>query len=150
MKIKKLMLCIIVAVSLLSCKKDKKEYVEKGTNANTVKTFEFTVTSTSWIYDNNLNWHYTYTGAWETSLYGAVNVYLKSGTAYVGLPLTYSGVTMAYGFYPATGNIEIDLSGTSNPAEEIYRVVIIPPARIRSDVNYNNYQEVKKAFNLRD
>ncbi|MBS1647830.1 MAG: hypothetical protein JST67_10865 [Bacteroidetes bacterium] len=87
----------------------------------------------------------------------AIQVYVSgvSSGYWLAIPgsnLFSNGDNMTYSYI--SGQIALDYYGvTSAPSSTIYaKVVVIPPTQRRAHphVNYNNYNEVKAVFNLKD
>ena len=90
---------------------------------------------------------------------GAINVYLSTdnGTNWFALPYTFVASTNYFmGFVTSLVQwIYNGIGNGSNPnsvfgSTSQFKVVVIPPAMVKPDVNPNNYLEVKKAYNLND
>lgn len=155
---KKILLFSAIAVMALTfnaCKKDKYQpkgdYLTAGTNVNTVKTYEFTINTVDWVNQGSGNYSYAYTGLTAgTNMKGAINVYVNNSNYWVALPGTFGTLTLGFD-YTDNGLLEIWQGGGFTVSQKI-RCVIIPPARKNEhpEVNYANYSEVKKAFNLAD
>jgi hypothetical protein len=133
-------------------------------NANVISA---TFTMSSWLYSSpffygNLSIP-EITSANANS--AAVMVYFNTGnaTSWVALPYTqYNSPSDYYmGFNTSAGNIQItwvydsSISSGSDPntfygTTVNYKVVVIPPAMMKPNVNHHNYAEVKVAYNLKD
>ena len=86
---------------------------------------------------------------------GVVMVYEELGTGWMALPYTYGIVSRSFSFDVGTIKIRIintDLSNATNPGAIGYRFVVITSSNriAHPNVNYKNYEEVKKTFNLQD
>jgi hypothetical protein len=126
-------------------------------NANVIGTNTVTVNGVNWTALSTY-FETTLTDADITQAVvdnGVVLVYAQNGTTWAALPSTFSSVSLTFQFY--LGNVEIfcantDGSQTLNPGTQIFRLVIIPSsARMTNEnINFRNYEEVKRAFNLKD
>ena len=151
-----------VAVILTSngCKKDddtKLNYVATGTNNNTVQTSTFTITAAQWVADSaGLQWGYLYTIPSGSNISGAVLLYLQDGTNWAALPHVDYGWTYEFEYDPTAKIMNVQIADAKastlipNPGDKTFRMVTIPPGarKAHPNVNWKNYEEVKKAFNL--
>jgi hypothetical protein len=145
-----------------ACKKENYDdkYQPKGNyqpagnygNANVISK---TVTL-SYTYDTNNNLYYANVSVPEITSKvinnGLVQCYIYIGSGWV--PLTFSGPNGIVGYAIDTGIVEFftNLSMyTSSPYNQAKIVIVNPAGRMANpNVNYKNYEEVKKAFNLKD
>ena len=149
-------------ITLNGCKKDDDSAFQlKGNygNAN-VYSGQFTVTWTLSapayycdIIDNNIT---------QAVLdYGSVQVYMNSGSnGWIALPYTIpmsSSYSTTYAFAHYLGSVRViksdtDYTQTVNPGATTFKIVCISASgrKANPNVNLNNYEEVKKAFNLID
>jgi len=119
-------------------------------NAN-VQNFSFTTTAASWTAGSG-NWFYNYSLPASTNVNGAVLMYLQSGTVFTQLPFTQNGVEYYFAYDTNNPHVGVYVTSASNPGILGFKVTVIPPAsRIgHPNVNYKNYEDVKKTFNLKD
>ena len=132
-----------------------------GTNGN-ANVVSSSITSSNWVYSSP-SWgiSFTYPAITQDIIdKGAVLVYLKVGSAYNQLPLTiYQSATYSSTYEVSTivGGLTIfatdsDLTQPNNPGSKTFKIVVIAASQrmANPNVNYGNYNEVKKAFNLKD
>jgi len=88
---------------------------------------------------------------------GAVLLYQLLGTSYIPIPVTVkiSPTVQEHDYYIydiGILQIYIEYSDFSdpNPPPATYKLITIPPAIIKPNVNVKNYAEVIKAYNLQD
>jgi hypothetical protein len=89
---------------------------------------------------------------------GAVLLYFVAGTTITQMPVTfaiYQNVASSYYYDAAPGMIRVYTADndfyTVQPTFNLdFKLVIIPPAMRKPNVNYKNFDEVKKAHNLQD
>ncbi|MCW5898754.1 MAG: hypothetical protein KIT10_05735 [Flavobacteriales bacterium] len=82
---------------------------------------------------------------------GAVLVYLQSGSQWVAIPLTISGVTWLYGY--GTGQVQIEVNSAAAPSQvTVWKVVAIASSGMITDsgVDVTNYDEVRDYFGLEE
>jgi hypothetical protein len=163
MKTKTIMAVCLLSLGLIfsACKKEtgpqgpQGEQGQQGKTGNSnVITQTYTLVSASWALGcSGSCWYYT----WNVLPYsdmtnGAVQVYAQSGTEWVSMPFTvqdiefyytYSSSSISFRVRSASGNTSV-----SNPGDNVFKVVYIPPAMVKKGVNLKNYSEVKKAYNL--
>ncbi len=131
-----------------------------GTNgvAN-IQTGTVTTNNASWSFDNTDNsYNATLTfGAITQSVVekGTVQVFIGDGTGqeWAALPFSYSIVQYNYSFKSGQVIISVTLSNgnaPNNPGGQQFKVVVIPPAMVKPNVNVKNYNELKAAYNLAD
>jgi hypothetical protein len=158
---------IVIGLTLLtsfftSCKKgDTGATGPKGTagNANVVvyslpvTTWNLSANGKYWYITDNFGVPLNFNAAAS-----AVMVYWQNKDSnYVAMPITMSDIQ--YSFQYSTSNtgeniIEVDVSSASgnttvpNPGQTKFKIVIIPPAMIKPNINQHNYEEVKIAYGL--
>lgn len=164
--IHKLSLCSLIGLSLLfisSCKKGEKGDPGKDGKVNvtsqTFSTGSWSSNSSFWykqlscpdLTQDNIN-------------SAAVSVYWgTTANNWTALPYTYVSSTNYFmNFVTTVGNVEIrwyynGIGIGDTPDQEFgktvsFKVVIIPPGakKANPDVDMNNYQEVKEAYNIAD
>lgn len=131
----------------------------KDGNANVVSS---SVTSGGWSYVSP-SWEqaFTYPAITQNILdKGAVLVYVQSGSNYYQLPYTFypsSTYSRTYTYVHYLGGLKVfvtdsDLTQPTNPGTLTFKVVVIAASgrAANPNVNYNDYNAVKKAFNLQD
>lgn len=131
----------------------------KDGNANVVSS---TITSSNWVYTSP-SWKidFTYPAITQSIIdNGAVLVYLQVGSAYNQLPLTTypsSTYSRTYEVSSYVGGVAIyatdsDLTQPANPGSKKFKVVVIAASGLKQNpnVNLDNYEEVKAAFNIQD
>lgn len=132
-----------------------------GTNGN-ANVVSSTFTSSSWLYTAP-SWvvSFLYPAITQDIIdKGAVLVYLKVGSAYSQLPLTIyqvSTFSSTYEVSTVVGGLSIratdsDLTQPNYPGLKEFKVVVIAASgrAANPSINYNDYNAVKKAFNLQD
>jgi len=158
-------LALTLGLTLTSCKKgDTGPAGTAGTNgtngnANVVSS---SLTTSAWTYVSP-SWEMTFTYPAITQSIldkGAVLVYVKSGNNYYQLPFTfYPAATYSQSYEVETylGGLKVyvtdsDLTQPTNPGSLTFKVVVIAASQrlANPNVNYDNYDDVKKAFNLQD
>lgn len=162
-KVLQILALILVIITVGGCKKGKDGEPGKDGSSN-VTTRTFSVPTWS---SNSSRW-YTELSFPELTTdninSASVQVYWSTvnGT-WVAVPYTYIGTTNNYfmGFASMVNNIEIrwDCNSLvtigSNPNSILggtvqIKVVVIPPAQKKLNINLSNYSEVKAAYNLKD
>ena len=137
-------------------------------NAN-VKSSTVTVRSSDWYWDNT---------SWRVDLeykaidaniddYGAVLVYMDNNNTWRQLPMTfyYSAVVDGEEYYYSS-SLEVssyeegvsifwtenDFYDGYRPDDHVFKIVVIAASEFnrRSDVDYSNYESVKKAFQIEE
>ncbi len=165
MKLTILSLALVAGV-FSSCKKEKLGPAgpagTNGTNGNTnVHSFTFSTTNSAWTqtmtsYFALLSIESINSNVLST---GSVNVFLGDGTGYnwTAMPVTISGIQCSYVVSLSTVKIEMipgiyTTSPQINPGVQQFKVVIIDGSALKTHptVNFNNYSELKKEFNLAD
>ena len=157
-------ICLMV-LALAGCKKGDTGPAGKdgknGTNGN-ANVVSSSVTSSSWTYTAP-SWQISFTYSPITQDIidrGAVLVYIKAGSAYNQLPVTFypaSTYSRTYEVSTALNGVTIfctdsDLTQPTNPGSQTFKIVVIAPSQLikNPNVNLDNYEEVKKAFDLKD
>ena len=127
-----------------------------GTNgvAN-IQTSFVTVNTTDWAWDQSgAYWYSDFTGITISNNAAVLVYYVDNTSANVSLPFTYQDAQ--YYYRSGTTYIEMDVSSASgtttiaNPGTINYKIVVIPPAMIKPNVNHHSYAEVKAAYHLKD
>jgi len=148
----------ILTITFNACKKDDdSNYVTKGSNINTVQTYNFTVYSWDWSGGSTEKW-YDYQN-FSMNLDGGVQVYLYDNVlgGWFALPCAVSNISYYIEVFPDIkavwvyiANVDGTSSITAPSSSLIFKIVTIPPsARIANpNLNWNNYKEVKNTFNL--
>lgn len=148
----------VTALAFSGCAKDGATGPAGATgatgNAN-VQNFSFATTTASWTLSSG-TWFYNYSLPSTTNMSGAVFMYLQSGTVFTQLSFTQNDKEYYFAYdtnAPHVGVYVTSASGASsipNPGALNFKVVVIPPASIKANptVNWKNYDEVKKTFNL--
>lgn len=155
--------------TLYSCKKDDTEYQPKGAYGNANVT-SHTFTVNSWNATSSMFYsHFTISNLTVgVQNGGAVMVYLSinDGTNWNALPCTFYSSSNHYtmSFLTATNLVEVrwtNSSGTAITGNDPnsmfdatckFKIVIFAPAAWLAppDVDFKNYEEVKRTFNLAD
>ena len=156
---------IVVAVifSFSSCKKEEGPQGPPGKDGNAnVKTQIITVTPGEWNTNNSTLYVIKDVSIITSDIAnsGAVMVYLKAtnSSSYQALPYTWPGNNeRIMRFWYSKGSLEIDIYEENGPASTptstyTFKVVAIEGnlAEKNTNVNYNNYNEVKEYYNLKD
>jgi hypothetical protein len=160
-----LLLLAFLTVTNFSCKKDPGPKGDTGAtgpagptgNAN-VKNFNITIGTNDWTWDNLYKeWYYNYNVS--ESSQSAIYAYTISGNGEEVMPY-YSQIyltTTSFSSYLFNSTPYIMFkyyNGTTSLAKPsistFVRLVIIPPAMMKPNVNYHNYSDVKAAYNLAD
>ena len=130
----------------------------KDGNANVVSS---SITSGSWSFVSpSWSQSFTYSAITQDILdNGAVLVYVASGVNYYQLPYTFyptSSYSRTYNYVHYLGGLKVFVTDsdliTTEPGTLEFKVVVIEASFLMKNpnVDLNNYQEVKKAFNLKD
>lgn len=120
-----------------------------------ITTYTANVTSANWVL-NSPDYETTLlTPNLNSSIVngGAVMVYIgnNTSTSWSALPFSYQTVQFSYTYSLGQVLISVGLSNgsvVSNPGNCTFKIVIIPFDYLKPNVNINNYNEVKKAYNL--
>lgn len=162
-----LMLLVIASMTtILGCAKDGKDGLPgpqgpAGQNGNAnVKNYSLTVSSWQWTYDNLYERHY-YRYSNSSNSQSVVYGYVMSGSGKQAIPyytcpswqcIQFDMATYLFGSPPY---IEFQYtnynSKTTAPTSDSYFYLVIVPPTIRManpNVDWTNYEEVKKTFNL--
>ena len=156
------MFALACGLFFTGCKKgDTGPAGTNGTNGN-ANVVSSTITSSNWSYVSP-SWEiaFSYPAITQTILdKGAVLVYLKTGTSYAQLPMTFyqsASYSTSLEVSNFLGGVKIwwtdsDLTQPSNPGSWTFKIVVIAASgrAANPNVNYNDYNAVKKAFNLQD
>jgi hypothetical protein len=142
------------------CKKGKDGTDGKDGNANVkYRTFN----SPGWN-DNGSYW-YTDLGVPEITSdnlnSAAVQVFIGTGTDWTAIPCAYvTSTNYFWTFIMSTGSVRVKWTyngiGSGSSPNSIYnatvqvKVVVIPPALIKPGINYRNYDELRKAYNIQE
>lgn len=163
MKIKSLLAICIIALSLIGCTKEGAQGPagKDGTNGN-ANVVSSSITSSSWVY-NNPSWEIAFSYAAITQDIidrGAVLVYMKVGSAYNQIPITFypaNNYSRTYDISSNVGSVTIyctdsDLTQPTNPGIQTFKIVVISASQLikNPNVDLNNYSIVKQAFQLQD
>ncbi len=130
----------------------------KDGNANVVSS---SITSGSWSFVSpSWSQSFTYSAITQDILdNGAVLVYVASGVNYYQLPYTFyptSSYSRTYNYVHYLGGLKVYVTdsdlNTPEPGTLKFKVVVIEASGLMKNpnVDLNNYQAVKKAFNLTD
>lgn len=170
-KVKAICMALLAMVVMASCRGPMGPQGPQG-NANVVSS-TVTIYPNDWYWDNNTSWRvdidYPAISA-DITDYGAVLVYMESSqNVWRQIPLTfyYSVVDEATGqegFFSSSLEVasyddgvsifwtENDFYNQYRPEEHRFKIVVIAASlyESRSDVDYSNYEAVKKAFQLEE
>jgi hypothetical protein len=130
----------------------------KDGNANVVSS---SITSGSWSFVSpSWSQSFSYSAITQDILdNGAVLVYVASGVNYYQLPYTFyptSSYSRTYNYVHYLGGLKVYVTdsdlNTPEPGTLKFKVVVIEASGLMKNpnVDLNNYQAVKKAFNLTD
>ena len=142
----------------LSCKKgDTGPVGATGATGNAnVQTYTVAVAPSNWGADAQSGWYTSLSTTFDPTK-GAVSAFWSGdNTNWSGLPFvasTTSQPNINFKFNSTTFNIYYDpavgVLSISQPNGIIYfKIVVIPPAMVKPNVNPHNYNEVKAAYNL--
>lgn len=157
-----LMLLIIASMTtILGCAKDGKDGKDglpgpagQDGNANVESS---TFYNRSWVYSSSENAYivslWTSNITQDVVLNGSVHCYISydSGSSYLTLPLSLQSVSMLYGYeLNSLDIIAYGYSSTPNPIT--VKIVTIPSSAklANPNVDYSNYEEVKRVFKLEE
>lgn len=151
---------VILATTFISCKKG--DTGPQGTagidgNADVFGTNDITLNSSDWV----ANETYFYADITSPEItqaiidHGVVIVYEKSELFWNALPYTWGIISVSFDFGLKTVGIYYnnnDGSQTINPGTKTFRIVSISAsnAKAYSNIDWKNYDSVKKTFNLPD
>ena len=141
-----------------SCKKPKDgETGPKGADGNANVIASNPVTVSSWTASGT---------AWSANIpfsevtsdvvnTGTVQVFIQYGSSWWALPDINGVNSTSFGF--STGlvkllNVDSDGSATPNPGTQVFRIVVIPSRTMleHPDVNFQDYEALKKVFHLKN
>lgn len=157
---------IVSMVSIFSCTKEGKQGEQgmsgaNGTNGSSnVQNFDITLNSWDWTYDNLYQrQYYRY---WVSADYNSLVVcYVMSGSGKQIMPyyeaITQRNYDFANVLYQSSPYIEIQYTDYNSPttapssSKNFYLIIVPPTARLANpNVDYTNYEEVKRTFNLKE
>ncbi len=159
------MLAFIFITVFNSCKKGETGTPGKDGSANVTS---YTYSVPSWTYSSPyyfVNLSVPSITADNISTAGVMAYFNTTGNQWFALPYTqyHSPSNYYMGFTTGISNVQItwvydsSLSSGDDPntfyaTKVLYKVVVIPPSAksLKPNVDYNNYNEVKAAFNLKD
>ena len=88
---------------------------------------------------------------------GTIQVFIGDGTGnqWSAMPFSLTGVEFNYTYSLQTIIFQVtqsNMNPPNNPGTQQFKIVVIPSAmrKAHPNVNYHNYEEVKKVFNLKD
>lgn len=161
------LILVLGLVTLINgCAKDGKDGVPgptgtSGTNGNAnVKSLTFTVNTWEWVTSGNTV-YVNRTPDISTDIFnsGSVLLYIKSSTAWQALPFTYPQGTFttlmrylySYNFVQINVMQESGTPSLPTTSLDFKLVTISSTARLSNpQVDFNDYYQVKAAFNLKD
>jgi len=151
---------------LFSCSKDGATGATGATgpsgangNANVIGTTDYTIQANDWLSSGNTKYVNLINNSITQSIVnsGIVMIYQKSSTSssYTPLPFSYLGFNSTFSF--SLNSVQLQLSYNNGSAFTIsssmtIRAVIISASNkmANPNVNWNNYEEVKDVFKLKD
>ncbi len=166
-----LSLCLLSSVSLfIGCGKDgatgpvgpQGPQGPQGYNGSAnVQSINLTATNASWsLYSTPINeMEATWSVPQITSSvfnYGTVQMFISTdGTGNYWTAMPYSNLASQWNYTFNAGNVIVDYSLNnntipSNPNTQLFKLVVIPPAMVKPNVNVHNYESLKQAYNLKD
>jgi len=165
-KTAKVIATLFVACGLIfsSCKKEagpKGDTGPAGANGNAnVTSYTVNTTASNWTFSAP-SWSCMVNFPQLTTAIangGVVAGYWQSGANWIPLPkVTYISSTvsskMQYDFTTAEVHLYFTYSDNSTPptpGTQVFRFVLIPPAMIKPNVNYDNFDDVRSAYKLTD
>jgi hypothetical protein len=157
-------LALTLSTLFSSCKKgDTGPAGPTGTNGTNgvanIQTSTVTTNNLSWVFDNtNNSFNATIIYAAITQAVvdkGTIQVFIGDGTStqWEALPFAYSTFQYNYNYKLGQILISVTLSNgnpPANPGGQQYKVVVIPPAMVKPNVNVKNYYDLKMAYHLQD
>lgn len=167
-KINLLIWVLFVGILFSSCKKDKYQPVGDYGNANVTTSNTTTLNNWATDYDDGFNFGFSTILTWEVITQsvvdnGIVMVYLQDGSSWIALPYTESSddiYVLSFNFSFQVGQIKIEVSGfddvynwgTSDFNGLVVKTVVISEEgrMMHPNLDYTNYNEVNKVFNLKD
>lgn len=152
------MAILSIAILAFGCSKDGAKGADGNANLQSVTV---TVTPSQWVFNSSSNiWSYNYSTPLITSSVlssGLVHTYLLASTGgYVAMPCNISGFNFLYGFNTGVITFSLGTSGSTNlstynpSTNTTFRVVVVPSASGKMNINWKNYEEVKFKLNLKD
>ena len=160
MKKKSLLICGIALMTIVGCTKEGPQGPQGPTgNANVVSS---TVSTSSWIYENP-SWrlNLSYPAITQDIIdKGAVLVYMRVGSTYAQLPLTFyqsSAYSTTIQVNTLVGGLillwtDSDMTQPDNPGNREFKVVVIAASGLAQNPNldFDSYEAVKQAYNLNE
>ena len=155
------MFALVCGLLFTNCKKEGPQGPagKDGTNGN-ANVVSSSITSSSWVYSSP-SWSINFTyGAITQDIIdrGAVLVYMKVGSAYNQIPITFypaNNYSRTYDISTYVGGVTIyctdsDLTQPTNPGTLTFKVVVIAASQLikNPNVDLKNYTAVKQAFNI--
>jgi hypothetical protein len=131
----------------------------QGTQGNAnVQSFTSTTNNGSWTLSNGEYDAYLSVPAITQDILdkGTVNIFASDGSGgYTALPFSVAGMAINYTMSVGTINIQVTMNDGTNPPNigaNTFKVVVIAGKSMatHSNVNFTNYNELKKTFNLKD
>lgn len=162
-QIKTAILILVATITLNGCKKGKDGEPGKDGSSNVTS---HTYSVSNWT-DNSTYW-YAHLSVPELTSdninTASVQVYFSTvANNWQAMPFTYVASTNHFmNYITSIGQVEVDweyngVGSGSSPvtiygATSMFKVVVIPPAakKANPNINLNDYNEVKKAFDLKD
>ena len=152
--------CLVAGAVLTSCTKEGPvgPAGTNGTNGNAnVHTYNETISASNWAADSYGGWYAGFTTTGFDPTKGAVSMFWSSdNTNWIALP--YVGYIVGapdinYSFNSTSVTIAYDaqtgVSSIAQPANSNFvKVVVIPPAMVKPNVNVHSYAELKAAYNI--
>lgn len=154
----KKLLLLLLAFTFFGCKKVEGPAGKDGKDgvAN-ISNVKFSVNTNQWIYDNQSKEYYFNINVPPITVNvingGSVMCYLSDavGEEWSAMPFTYNGVQALYSFKQSNVTVSWSLSNGAtpgNPGFIKYKVIVIPPAMVKPNINIYDYKQVKQAYNL--
>jgi len=159
---KKIFLVLMASAFLMGCTKEGKqgEPGAAGKNGTNGTNGNANVVGTQTVAANSGNWN-AVGGAYFIELSvnglsqeildkGAVLCYEQNGSIWNALPYSYGNLTRTYTFElnKVTIFYQNQSGTTANPGNKTFRLVLIAASGKIVNIDWNNYYEVKGAFNL--
>lgn len=163
-------MALLAMVAMISCRGPQGPQGPQG-NAN-VASSTVTIYQNDWYWDNNTSWRVDIDFAAinaDITDYGAVLVYMDNGSSWRQLPCTFyysifDEADQQEYFYSSSLEVSTYDEGVSifwtendffdgyRPTEHRFKIVVIAASlyESRSDVDYSDYDAVKKAFQLEE
>lgn len=163
--IKKVMVIALIAITFTGCKKEAGPKGDKGDpgvngNANVISTGSVTLNLWTYFSSNDSYLSLISVSAINQAVVdkGAVLAYIETANGWSALP--FHGMLTFYDdiqYEIDNGFVNIwykenSPAATINPTSQAWKVrfVVIPASNRIANVNHNNYNEVKSAYNLKD